>query len=138
MIQVERSLSAIFLENSVLFKHRCSLSTDSVGWFLGDFINSKRDRSKSGFTPSKCGLTVSIIRGWAVERARANGLSNSCIIITARDRINRSMERRQLRGCSTRQCLSFQNLFDPEFNSVISAPKNNTANVARRGNQIWV
>jgi len=51
---------------------------------------------RSGFTRSKCALTVSTTHGSAVGQAHANGLNNSCITTTARDRINHSMDERQL------------------------------------------
>jgi putative transposase len=55
----------------------------------GQVKHTDRTFVKSGFMSSKCESTVSIVRGWEVGQAHANGLNSSCIIITARDRIHR-------------------------------------------------
>ena len=78
------------------FGYRTALSR--VG--LNGRVNyTDRNLAEKWFIPSKCESGVSIIRGWAVGQAHTNGLNSLCIIITARDRINRLMERRQLRRC---------------------------------------
>jgi len=69
-----------------------------------------RNLIKSGFTPSKCVSTASIIRGWAVGRASASVFNSLCITTTIRDRIKLSMERRRSRRYRTRQCLHMLNI----------------------------
>ena len=78
------------------FGYRTALSRLGLN---GQVDYTDRNLVENGFIPSKCESTAFIIRGWAVEQAYANGLNSSHIIITIRDRINPSTEKRQLRRC---------------------------------------
>ncbi len=59
--------------------------------------SGRRHRSKRGFTPSRCESTASILRGWTVGGASANGLRYLSTTTTIPDRTNRSMDEHRSR-----------------------------------------